>query len=332
MNGILNTKAFPDKGHLQAFWLRPIRRVIEQTGISLSSVLRHKSRKATDNRGFNSIRKTNQRNVCIPSLVDTDILDVPPPSDTSDSATDTPTSFESLEMDLLLSNHYKAIPFSSLTHTPKEEIFQSPFQDEPQNVFPINPPPCDSVHRGHPNQEDDDKHTIPHQPHVNSSLSSLVCVCPRRSETILEVPNDESDDDMSLTSSASSLAEHRVLFSPTSELFLRTLAMERMYALHMSEWSSSRAESLRDTTNTIATPFLFFPRLSLNHRLGLLVLGLLLLKCSGTVQQVIAALEIESQQFSMVFFRRLFRSERTTLTTPDLFYNIRNEPIGVWIG
>jgi hypothetical protein len=311
------------KRHLLVFLSRPTRKVGKRTGISLSSVLRQKSKKKHNNGAFTSNRMKNQRGASIPPRVDIGILGILPASETNDSATGTPTSFETLDLDLFPSSDERVSQLD-------QEMIQKSLQEESQNPTRFNLPSSEGLHRDRSKQQQQQQEygivdATPQQPHAIISLSSLKDACPLSRET-----NNESDDGMSFSSSASSHTEYRVMFSPTSDLFLRTLAMERMFALSMSEWSF-RAER-NDHTN-IVSQFRFLPRRAWNNRLSLLILGLLFLHCSGIVEVVIACLKSASRQFYIVYFRLLFRSETTSPTTPtDHFYNIRNEPMGVWLG
>jgi hypothetical protein len=260
---------------------------------------------------------------CNVPLADSGIFGVVSRNDTGDSETGTLTTFQSFDSDPARPNDGKMTQFFPLNNPSGQDLIQTPLQQELHNAVRFNLPSPEYIYRDTPNQDEEDGvvDTTPHQ--------TLYDLSPKDMAITHEVPDDKSDDDMSFSSSASSHAEYNVMFSSTTDMFLRTLAMERMLALSMSEWSI-RTESSQDTTTGISQ-LRFFPRLTLNDRLGLLILGLLFLHCSGTVYGIIATFEQATRQIWIAFFHLLFLSATTTTTPTDQFYNILNEPMGVWL-
>jgi hypothetical protein len=343
MNGILKNKTRADKKkrQLPAFLARPLRLVGERTGLSLTSALRNKNKsKKNSNKGAFTIDPKKRNNASsTPPSVNTDVPGVlsASASDTSEStATNTPTSFESLEHDFLPSSNSACI-FTPLSEINAQELFLSPLPEPVHRKtvrfdMPLSP---EAVDQSSPTQQEEgassDLTLSQHQPRI-LSLASLQDVSPRSLETILEVANEE--DNLSVSSTASSNTGFQVSFSPTNDLFLRTLAMERAKALSMSELSI-KAESLCDDVSdnsSILSQFLHhFRQLDLNDQLGLLILVLLLLHCTGTSELVICTLQTASRQFWVAIFSLILPEATTISPNNSPFYDMRNEPIGVWL-
>lgn len=326
----------------------------ERTGLSLSAALRNKNKKQQQPRGgkgaFILKKRGGSSALSTPAPLVTDLPELLPASassDTSDSitaTTNTPTSFDSFDHDITpTGNDSAAASFTPLSDIHAQELFLSPLDEAilvQRKTVRFNlsfSPEVDEKKRSLQEEEEKEPEEeslaiqLP-QPQI-LCLSSLLNISPPSLETIVEGSNEE--DTLSVSSSASSSTEFHVSFSPSNDLFLRTLAMERAAALSMSELSIKAASVYRDDFSVNDSSILYqylqhYQHFSLNQRLGLMILLLLLLHCTGTSQLVIRSLQSVPRQLWMALWNLLHKSETDTCPVPFL-YDIHNEPVGVWL-
>ncbi|KAG7341679.1 hypothetical protein IV203_023632 [Nitzschia inconspicua] len=394
MNGSFKSKTRADKKkrELPTFLARPLRMIADQTGLSLTSALRQKNKKPQRRRkgaSNPSQKKQISNTFSTPLSLDTHLRDVLLSSerdgsdgDSDTSATNTPTSFESLDQDFHPSQN-DVDSYSPLSDIHAEELFLSPLVypkiQHKTVTFDLTTSPDDQVYvdieKEGQQEVEESTQSLP----LQLSVASPKCVDCRGLETILEVDNEDDtgsvwssvssdtefqvsffptdelflrtlaieratvmskseliddyeDDTASVFSSASSNTEFEVSFSPINELFLQTLAMERAIVLSNSE-RSNNAESIDedacDKSILTVKTFLEGRNFSANRRLGFLILVLLLLHCTGTSEQIIQSLKTVTIQLWMVLL--LLLQPDSTSDTQTILYNIRNEPMGVWL-
>ncbi|KAG7358607.1 hypothetical protein IV203_015196 [Nitzschia inconspicua] len=249
MNGSFKSKTRADKRkrELPTFFARPLQLIADQTGLSLTSALRQKNKKPqTRRKGASnpSQKKQSSNTFSTPLSLDTHLRDVlllsnerdDSDGDSDTSATNTPTSFESLDQDFHPSQN-DVDSYSPLSDIHAEELFLSTLVhtkiQHKTVTFDLTTSPDDQVFVDIEEEGQQEVEEATQSLPLQLSVTPPKCVDCRVLETILEVANE--DDTGSVWSSVSSDTEFQVSFFPTDELFLRTLAIERATVMSKSK-------------------------------------------------------------------------------------------------